>query len=803
MIIKNLYLSNENILIVDLYNRLFIVGSNKNRKTGVENNETVILQPVYLNFDLDCNISIVAFYSMITYIVIHTSDKNLYILNYINKQLNTDNTSNIDKYITVNNTSLQKFNTDFNNFKFITNTATLNENINNNSCNLLESSVENIIVYDNFLFFNKNNNINIFSPNININETIVKKYFGLYTLLIKKNYYNYWQLILPFHVDDFVFCRNFIYFQNDILNHIISVNNCQTSIVWIYFDKLLNNTHKINYKFIDYIVEEMSFYYFHNNDVYKYIHATHQLEYLCGSQYKTKMLETTNTKLLTIFDTTGLYIDNDYIHKCVDYHHLLNTIIDLYITENGKFIIIKNVEQELITVVNNDVYFNIHTCKYYKLYESCETIIYVVDNIMFYCTPNEKLIDSELVNIIKTNNREYFIYQITTNFNKMLSVYFSNNIIVVQTDNDRYSYYYFCTDIIKFDKFIEISNSCFNVTNNEIENYPKIEYTTDVIYNIHLESDKFDKLLNIIECLPDYDVEIKIQYVENKIISHGVGTTHDFFDKALQCFNDKYLINYNNLTEFNLNTMQSINTHRLKYIGILFAYIIMYTESNLFIRLPLNLLAGLKNTTLSTVDLEYFTMRENYEVYTHLSKYKNNPDDFTSLNSGYSNYYSALCEITKYNHMSVEINETIQEISNKIAQGFSELINCRNKNFAQLDKFLSGDYIFSTNLFISKLEVGVYLDHSENQSFYYETFINFLNGMSNNQFANMLQNWSGYSSLCKTTTYTINIVNNVTYDVKFVTCANELNINVIMFDQENQELLLNTITTLQHVIVDK
>jgi hypothetical protein len=89
--IKQILTTNENIVIVDGENKMYIMGDNNNKKTGFFKKETALYHPKFTNVILDEDESIKKIYSTYHHIYVYTTKNKVYLSNYLSANKKSSN----------------------------------------------------------------------------------------------------------------------------------------------------------------------------------------------------------------------------------------------------------------------------------------------------------------------------------------------------------------------------------------------------------------------------------------------------------------------------------------------------------------------------------------------------------------------------------------------------------------------------------------------------------------------------------------------------------------------------------------
>lgn len=92
--IKKTFISDENILIIDKNNKLWIMGANTNHRTGFSNSNQTIYSPINTGIILDIDETVVNFYARRSIVGIYTSAQKLFVSRSIDKKNVIQSTQN-------------------------------------------------------------------------------------------------------------------------------------------------------------------------------------------------------------------------------------------------------------------------------------------------------------------------------------------------------------------------------------------------------------------------------------------------------------------------------------------------------------------------------------------------------------------------------------------------------------------------------------------------------------------------------------------------------------------------------------
>ena len=673
---------------------------------------------------------------------------------------------------------------------------------------LLEDNVEDVVYVTETIFFRKNKKLYLYKKNINPVKFLLQKNFGLTTVMIQKEKYQYYELILPFDSEKMFFRDNFVYIKSASYHHIIStfilnVTQERDLLIWLYF----KTDYEINENDIYFVPIEGTVYVKKENCAYKYCHAIHDLKQFVDNAKIFIVPSNDNiSRILYCIRDDGLYFDHGYLKKEIDYNDLLLYMVDMNTYNNSKFIMIDINEPKSHIVKGNTLFFNIHGFVHYKLLDT--GLIYYHNEKLYYCTnialPENKYGTSEIEKI-KTSNDSYYMYIFNNVPYPIVDIQFTNNLVIIETDN---KYYYHTIDTEKFyvDRFTEITvhdnlNEIQLVSKHYVVRNRK-EFENTVTLAVSIDSNKFIKLLNIIEMLRNNN-NFNINFMKGtSIVSYGDGPKREFMEAAVIDFSEHFLIKYNVCCEFNLEKMEQFVDDDLINIGSMLHAVICHSNNHLPIRLPLTLVTAILKKEPSISELEYFARLENPEAFNNVYKFKKSPEQIKEF--GYDTYEDCLKFFCKYYYHDEKINSIIQHISSEIAKGFkdyNEIKNLSIMNSPTLDYFLSGDYCLDRELLIKNLNI---VDNSSNKNIPYNEIINdIIRNLPEEKLMILLRNWSGTSIVKKSSSYVIIINKNnekideySNPDINFATCNVELIISENLINSlDTKNLLIDLLTT--------
>lgn len=826
MPINKIFISKSNILILDSENKIWIMGDNYLRRTGYLHKEDKITVPILTNIKLD-NDEIINFYSLLCYCVVYTKNGNIFLSNFLiqsseyeTTQLSTDNNSNgsecaddITNYSEYTEETEQSYYTEeydgniINNYvDYISDLITYSRTTftDEEGFTHFQHGIKKMMICGNILFFVKDTKICIFYPEISV-RNVVKKHFNLSTKYIKKEQFSYIELILPFDYceSDIEMKENYIHIYNKEYHHIISTDTNNDKIFWLYFKTDMT----IDKMF--YVSSELSLYIENDGCLYKYMYDNHEFNKISDKDEKYFLvkdyLDDNDAYICYILRQDGLYQGTN--EKCINYKYMLKHLVDIN-SYNPELILVNHKDDIKFLESSTSLCINVRYLKYYKLYSS--GIIYYDNDELYICTSQKiNIPDITQISIKDICDKDYYCYMFNNIPKPIEDIKFTSSLILIKSNG---KYYYrenifinstestinTFTEIILYDN----DNSQMVYNNMILRKEKTYEYTIDLYIDIN--SNKFDKLLNIIDILK-YDTDFAIVYKSNdETISYGDGVKRELFEYAIEYFVNNYLIKHNVLSEFNIKKLATFNDNELINIGKMLHAYICYNLTHLPIRLPLVLLKHIKGIKISLEDLEYFAMHEDPELYNKISMYRNNPEEFENLSMNFKSYNEYINYICKYKYASIDSKE-INRISKLIAKGiiiYNDIKNLSIMNYPTLDYYLSGEYKINRELLINNLKINDNDDlYSEQEKIEIKNkIIDIIKRLSEENLKTLLRNWSGSSVVNEKEKYIITIVSNNKNpaDILFRTCNIELIIagrliNEFKFSSLLLELLTSSI----------
>lgn len=847
--IKEIYPSFSNILIVDAFNRLWIMGSNADRKCGYGKKNLYF--PTLTHLILDEGEQISHFYCESSVAFIYTSNKKLYISNFTASKKQTDEQvveydsdsedqdANTEEDIretflimlTQNYTRINQNDTIVPDDEPRRNDPThmyifgLNSSettcLNNNQYflsldkpkiktgegfSLLASDVDKIMVSSDTVLFLWNNKICLFDKTLKIKDAVANKKCSLSMVLNKQYDHYFYELTFPFDFEKLVFNERFVYGYANGYHHVLFVGNTNyvSNVIWIYFKApfAVESSHiYIN-------AHNSAVYVKKNNSVYAYDHKTHTLSSLLENKHKIFMLNEN--------DGTGVLVctlDNNWLccvlhgkySKICAYNQLLHDFVDIDIFFRNELIIINNSsEARRYCVYDKSVYFNICGLEYYKLLSS--GVVYYDNGMLYYFSPNElseNKYNTIEIDKIYIENVPFYLYKFIGVPEDIQDVVFTNGMILIRT-SDKYYYHYIndddATNNFTVSDFTEIviKNDNKNIVQKHFVIRDRKKFESSVEISVHTDSDKLEKFVNIMEFFRP-DVDFTISYIDkSKQISYGDGPKREFMECAIQSFADKYLHIHGTHSTFNLETIETVSKNGLICIGSMLHAVICHSSNNLPFKLPVMLLVAIKKRIIYKEELEFFVKIIAPELYDAVVSYRNDPEKFAAAETDFATYDDMLINLCGIPFEEDELDK-LQKICKYIAKGFTkyaEIKNLESMNYPTLEYYISGDYVVDRKILIANLSMD---------DEYRGVIVDIIQSLSEENLSILLKNWTGTSVVKKKYKYKIAIKKKAGNepDIFFMTCYMAIEISKpMMTNPELRPLLIDLLTTPIDTMVD-
>lgn len=844
--IKTTHIFDDNILIIDNDNRVWIMGNNKYRRTGYQDDKVYLYQPIKTNIQLDSDENIKLFYVNEHLISFYTTKKRVYITHHTyqddninmvnnNDDENTDtddneNNDNAEENEASDNTQENDNNTedDADNVSAENNDESSDEFIDNDNVhtdvnkasvfiqNFPENEyIENLSVYHNnmsqkdgisllinnadavaynehIIFFVKDKRLFVYDYTARLYDNVLFNYLGLSVIThFAKNNIIYYEIIFPFNVNKIDSHVNYIYINSADYHHVISAKNREDGhpqVFWLYFrlDMIINS--------LDIHLCDENIYLLSDKKLYRYFYKTNRMDVNVHLNNDLLYLNGINdwNKAPFLITKNGLFRIADALIKTMDYHENLQYYVEHSYMDSSTCIIIykKNAPQRYI-VHKDNLLFNINDIIFYHLMDY-GLVYYDKTNTLYFITSLLYPDNVGMTHIDKIPGKEVaFNIYMFNNLPIPINGIFGDGkeLILVQSGN---KYYYHLIgdhmdDDTKIKQFTEIKLDTINNTcqiENKYISYPVKKYNTSIYLQMSTHGNRFKKLLALAEFL-DNDNNFFIKLVNlNVFTAHGDGVKREFIHDAIREFQNKYLVKSNHLTKFHTETMEKLNKDRLFYIGKMLNIAICHSNGPLNIRLPLNLLYHLKNKTrkFDLAELEYFAKKENPVVFNKIHTYRNDPEGFAALDTEYDSYEKYLEHLCGYDSNE---NKLLDMVCSNITKGFysyGAIKNIAKMNFPTLDYYLSGDFLINRDLLIENITIRHYSLSDVDK--YHQVINKNIRDLPENKLAVLLKNWTGTSVVERDAEYNITITNDQdeSSNIYFGTCNRDLIISDNVID---------------------
>ncbi|AVL94868.1 putative KilA-N domain-containing protein [Moumouvirus australiensis] len=680
-----------------------------------------------------------------------------------------------------------------------------------NGIDLFGENIKNIALIDNLLFFNIDENLFMLNINNHNDNKIESDFLPMRSLLFKKNKiignvtYTYYQLIFPFTIDNLYFCDKFIYFTSNQYHNILftTFSSSGYELEWIYFAT------QINFHISDILVsnKQLTVFIKQNNAVYKYVRQTNSLEKFLEYDNVNFEKNIKGEKIMLCRINESVYknshglniLQNIYRGK---YYKEVIDVVDIAEDWVQNVVLIKGGEKKLMFIEDKQFYLNVDKtiCYNYEIYNyitfCSEDIIYFICSEAVHKKSRGNL---KFYKRYHTKNKEftYYVYSFKLPF-EILDIKISDKIMLFKSNE---KYYYLETQ--KINNFIQEINFDIDFVwynNLIIESIVKRNTIEDNSDYLHLKFDtnskritELDKMLILAESVNKY-TDVTLTYINGDNVASGDGCKIQFMNNAVKLFKEKYLIEFGSRTKFNLEEFLVLTDNELKYIGSMLHMIMYHTKNNLSIRLPLTFLTAILKRSPMIEELEFFASKEFKSVFNEIYKSKSNIEYIKSI--GFESYYDCLRNMCGYyNDENTEINNQIKHISRKLADGFMEfdvVTNLRRMNLPTLDFYISGNYSLDRNRLVKNMKIKT-IDNKSKIKTYKKNIINIIQEIPENKLATLLENWSS-NSVIQDGVYFVQISKSIC-GIRFFTCTTELHINNDMFLPENENLLMELLTS--------
>lgn len=727
-------------------------------------------------------------------------------VNTINHTINNYNTDSESVY-NENNSDIFDNSQYFNTIQKYINLP--NRNSEGTGMYLFEDGIDDVLFIYDTIFFMKKGELFVSQRNLTPNNMIINKKLGLSSILHKNtNGTIYYKLIFPFDVDKISFGYNFVHLTAGRYHHILTYDEDTKNLIYVYFKTDIKiTTNDIYFNLIDttiYLRDKST------NTIYKYCHMIQDIKEFSDGRFKNIITSPSGDieSILICVKPDGLYLDEGVLQKTIEYHELMDYIIDINTYNDSSLIIVDCDSPVRIVSHNKNLFFNVHDIIYYKIVDT-GIIYYDNTNTLYYCT-NQILSESDYntmeVDKISTLYEFYYIYIFKNIPDVITNISFSNHLILIESDS-RYYYHTIDTELFRVDKFTEIIIMDDPINEKLVSKHYVIRneksYKVTIPLFIGVNSNRLEKLLNITEMLRG-NVNFNMNLMDGKkTISYGNGVKREFMDTAICEFAEKYLVKHSICVDYNIEEIKKLTKDQLYCIGTMLHSVICHNLNHLPIRLPLTLICAIAKKEPSIAELEYFIKMQDIDTLRTIQKYKFDSEKLQEL--GYESYEECLKFICKYYHYGNEINNEIRFINQTIASGFrnyNEVKNLSIMSIPTVDYFLSGDYLLDRDLLLKNLHVH---NKTADNTDYYVIISEYLKSLSEENLTNLLKNWTG-SSTIKKEKYEIYIEANddtIKNDIYFGTCNCSIFINErILSNPETRHFVLNLLCVPINTMVD-
>lgn len=518
--IKKIHIYDQNILLIDYDNRLWIMGNNPDRVTGFGKKNEPIYSPIFTGITLESDETVKKFYCYQYLLSIYTSKGNLWISRNLHKnkkrkKINNETSSRVSLFVANNDGSISivensgmrssensqsdddsgrisnediesdndntedsnenngdgEYSDEINNSENYANSdnhsyfdSLLYRHIPRNSMcgiDLLEENVDEVTYSSNSIFFRKGDSIFIYDMNLTLEEMIVKKIFGLSFIgITSRENYVYYQFIFPFDRNKIMFMNDFVYILSGNYHHVfyVSEGNIFDTKYPISWIYFKSDL-DINENDIYSCRDENSVYVKNKNTVYKYSHAIHDIIEFVDDSAKSFIIPTNDDcgNALFCIREDGVYFDYGILDKDIDVSEYNNDIVDAEKSGNSPIILVKKEAPFIYETDGDNIYFNVNSLEHYKLMDS--GLIYSDKNTLFYCTTSllaEHTYNTIEIEKIDTHGGISYYIYMFTNVPNPITDIKFTNHLILIESNDKH--YYHTIDTLNFSvtKFTEI-----------------------------------------------------------------------------------------------------------------------------------------------------------------------------------------------------------------------------------------------------------------------------------------------------------------------------------------------------------
>lgn len=598
---------------------------------------------------------------------------------------------------------------------------------------ILDTNVESISTIKDYIFYKEYNSSKIFCYSRASQYDFIAENNNEIKLIYSEGKISR-EIIFPFEHEhsSIFFGMNFVYVKNGLLHNIISINNISL-ITWQYFrTSFVILPENIFYS----TQEEKIFIRFPNEEIYFVSKTTNSLERFCSSAVNFIISLQETNPVISIIRAINDFSSEYYFYSIYDkskrkIRGIFPSIISTYYMTNQEewAVLFSDKNYKTICSIKGILFFNIYGCEHYSFTEL--GLVYFDGKDLLLCTSNDNPTDCNFT--FKEKICSFDLYKFDNFPPNPTEFFFAEEIILIKS-NGKYFYRFLDFEMKSFMEIIFDQEAHSLKVQHKLIKYPsKLKEAEDLIsLYISVDSSKLDKLLAISEMIDNRaNIFINSTY-DSEVISCGDGQRRQFFDLAMEEFQNRFLIKYNHLTEFNDEIMK-YNQNELFYLGSMFHMIMTIKKIHLNIRLPLVLIKNILKKDFTIQDLEFFAQKEDPIAFSNLKKIQS---------TGSDSYEECLRSLCKY---SGKIEFDV--ISKQIYKGFkfySRVRKIKTMNFATLDYYLSGPYLIDR----SKLSDQIIITQELSTKFS-DLIINSIKekllSLPEEKLSQLLKNWTGSS----------------------------------------------------------
>lgn len=596
-------------------------------------------------------------------------------------------------------------------------------------------------------------------------------------------------LCFEFDPEMITFLRNCIYMRNGDTHHILAPGTyTYTLIEWIFFESDFD----IDIKTITWSEYDHTIYLTHDDCIYYYCHGLNRLVKFmsCGAKYFFTRLSFSEEFIA--HDDEGLYVGYR-LHKILSFCNELKNFVDIVVLpEPGirEVILDKYLDKAYYIVLYNDPTDS--SIQHLLLHK----IMFVNTAHVRVCNKHDyglTYIYDDKLHVLTRNTVQIVFRSLSLPVPEASCVIMVNNSVAIKTDTD--IYYAFSFDNYHFRSLKEKAKPEINegIINRAMILPERNAETTSngiTIYTPNVESDYLHKMMAVTELNnANTRLEVRISSSLSSDTANGSGVTRSFFNDTLMSFARTHLKTHNFVTEFCLESFSFYSDRTLFNIGKMLLFSINNLKSHLPIRVPLLLLAAMKRRMFTLREFEYFAMQEDKDAYLTLKEIQHSLKDLKA--AGFDNYLHGLKSICHFADFSGTELTKAYHLAIKISEGF--LVSGLNTNISTMniptfDNYLCGDYVICISSLLKKIDIR--LPHQET-----ERITTIIKSLSPSKIRILLANWSGIGVLSTDCMYKIKSGDNLSADLKFITCDRELHLHTRLFAERNDDAIIDMLTT--------